>query len=544
MALELARDALDRGIEAAEVLGLDAADARSVARTIDERQGYPSDLYVLGLAGGTGVGKSSLLNAIAGAAVSEVGARRPTTRSAVALLPAGYEKEAAPLLDWLGGAAVRSWASEGTAAAIVDLPDLDSIESAHAARVDAILPRIDAVLWVTDPEKYDDAVFHDRYLLRWMPRLARQALVVNKVDRLTPADQQRVCDDLRQRLRREALPEVPVLGVSAHADIEPLRGWLREEASAKAVVTTRLQQGALDAVRGLASSAGIDAGTAPAPLVTPQVQLDATSVASEAILDLLGPRGLRAQTGEAVWAEASAAGGGPIPRVRMWLGRGSGMTATSADPAGYLRRWRERGSLDRAVTSVRQVLLTAAGTMPAGLRPGLLAAADQAALSEQLARGIDGAVGSPALTGEPPRSRIWPVVGLLQLVATAALLAGIIWLVVLLASGGATPTGSIDLPVLGPMPTPAVLIVGGLLTTFVLDRLLHRQARRLGGQWADSILEDVSQRVSAIVADDLAARLAPVDAARHGLWGAARDAERAAAHDGADHDAGAVGLRS
>ena len=138
---------------------------------------------------------------------------------------------------------------------------------------------------------------------------------------------------------------------------------------------------------------------------------------------------------------------------------------------------------------------------------------------------------------------MWPAVGLLQLVATAALLAGLIWLVVLLASGGATPTGSIDLPVLGPMPTPAVLIVGGLLTTFVLDRLLHRQARRLGDQWADSILEDVSQRVSAIVADDLAARLAPMDEARQGLWIALRDADRAAAHDDADRDAGAVGLR-
>ena len=73
--------ALERAIEAAQSLGLDVAEAQVVARTIAERQGYPSDLYVLGLAGGTGVGKSTLLNAIAGADISAAGARRPTTRS-------------------------------------------------------------------------------------------------------------------------------------------------------------------------------------------------------------------------------------------------------------------------------------------------------------------------------------------------------------------------------------------------------------------------------------------------------------------------------
>jgi hypothetical protein len=65
-----------------------------------------------------------------------------------------------------------------------------------------------------------------------------------------------------------------------------------------------------------------------------------------------------------------------------------------------------------------------------------------------------------------------------------------------------------------------VLIVGGLLATFLLDRLLHRQATRLGGRWADTIIEGVSERASAVVADDLTARLAPVDDAREGLWSA------------------------
>ena len=152
-------DALERAIVAAETLGLETAEARAVTRTIEERRGYPGELYVLGLAGGTGVGKSSLLNAIAGADVSPAGARRPTTTSPVALLPAGHETEAAPLIEWLGGAEVQTWAGDGSAVAIVDLPDLDSIEPAHAARVDAVLPKIDDVEIEINPADLETDVY-------------------------------------------------------------------------------------------------------------------------------------------------------------------------------------------------------------------------------------------------------------------------------------------------------------------------------------------------------------------------------------------------
>ncbi len=138
------------------------------------------------------------------------------------------------------------------------------------------------------------------------------------------------------------------------------------------------------------------------------------------------------------------------------------MTARRADPEGYLRRWRERGSLDRVVAPIRQVLLAAADGLPARLRPGVLATADPASIGKQLAQGIDSAVSSPAV-GDGPHSRLWPAIGLLQLLATGSLLVGTIWLVVLVGRGGSMPTASVDLPVLGPMPTPAVLIIGGLL---------------------------------------------------------------------------------
>ena len=42
-------------------------------------------------------------------------------------------------------------------------------------QLEQLLPRVDAVIWVTDPEKYADAVLHDDFLRAWMVRLDSQA---------------------------------------------------------------------------------------------------------------------------------------------------------------------------------------------------------------------------------------------------------------------------------------------------------------------------------------------------------------------------------
>jgi len=139
--------ALLRAIEAADVLGLPTNVARDVHADGAQRLGYPSDAYVLALVGGTGVGKSSLLNALAGAPVSPASPRRPTTSEPVAWVP-GAEREAlGSLLDWLGVSEVREHRADGLGSiAILDLPDMDSVVGAHRERVEALLPLVDAVV--------------------------------------------------------------------------------------------------------------------------------------------------------------------------------------------------------------------------------------------------------------------------------------------------------------------------------------------------------------------------------------------------------------
>jgi hypothetical protein len=510
--------ALSGAIEAADALGLDTTAARTVRATVTERGGYPDDLYVLALVGGTGVGKSSLLNAIAGANVSPAGARRPTTAAPVAWLPFNHREEAGPLLEWIGAPEVRTREGDGPAMAIVDLPDLDSVELSHAGLVDALLPRVDAVLWVTDPEKYDDAVLHDLYLRRWMPRLSHQAIVLNKTDRLSPEDARRVEVDLRERLAQAALPSVPVLPVSALGDLGALREWLGQAVSAKEVVGGRLRSGARDAVEALANSAGVGGAGPPDPLVTADARAEAISVTSLAILGVLDPDGLRGQATAATREAAGRRGSGPLGPLRSLVGQGAEVAGYRPDPVAYLRRWHERGALDGAVGAIRRLCVGGVAALPPGARPALARAVEPDELREHLAHGIDGVIGRPEMDLPRPTSQAWPLIGLARTAAIGALLVGVVWLVALWVTRGITPTPTVDVPVLGPMPTPAVLVLAGLFGWYLLGRLLHWHAGRLGRAWAEEWASLLHHHVSAFVAGEIDQLLGSLEAARGELW--------------------------
>jgi len=157
--------ALEGVVEAAEALGLDPGAARQTAERTRRRLGFPGTAFVLALAGGTGSGKSSVLNALAGTQVSPVGAVRPVTAEPVAWVPADQAGELRPLLEWVGVERVVTHRDRRfDDLCLIDLPDYDSVERAHRARVDEVLPKVDAVCWVLDPQKYNDRVLHEDYL--------------------------------------------------------------------------------------------------------------------------------------------------------------------------------------------------------------------------------------------------------------------------------------------------------------------------------------------------------------------------------------------
>ena len=226
-------DALNEGIAAARVLELEVSRAEAVAKEASERLGVAPDAYVVALVGGTGVGKSTILNAIGGGNVSPAGARRPTTGAPVAWVAESAAEEVQPLLDRLGVGRTQTHASEDLGRVVIlDLPDVDSLDGSHRSTVEAVLPKLDVVAWVTDPEKYADAVLHDDFLRDWLPRLDRQIVILNKADRLDTEARASVTRDLERVLVREVAsraqtaPVITTSAIDGEAGIAELRAWL------------------------------------------------------------------------------------------------------------------------------------------------------------------------------------------------------------------------------------------------------------------------------------------------------------------------------
>ncbi|GGR05392.1 GTPase [Streptomyces netropsis] len=201
------------------------AEAGRVLEEAEARQRHSLDLTVVALAGATGSGKSTLFNTLARAPLSEAGVRRPTTAAPVACT---WTDRADGLLDRLGIAPrarrlpSRPYDPGLSGLVLLDLPDHDSAAPGHREQVDRLLGLVDAVIWVVDPEKYADAVLHERYLRPLAGYAEVTFVVLNQVDRLSGDAADQVLDDLRRLLDEDGLalgehgePGAAVLALSA-----------------------------------------------------------------------------------------------------------------------------------------------------------------------------------------------------------------------------------------------------------------------------------------------------------------------------------------
>jgi energy-coupling factor transporter ATP-binding protein EcfA2 len=111
--------------------------------------------------GPTGAGKSTLFNTLAGRAASATGVLRPTTREAVVLV---HSDDRAALLEGtlagLDRERLRLVEDQaiGPGVALVDAPDLDSIEHANREMADHLIEAADLCLFVTTAGRYADLV--------------------------------------------------------------------------------------------------------------------------------------------------------------------------------------------------------------------------------------------------------------------------------------------------------------------------------------------------------------------------------------------------
>jgi GTP-binding protein EngB required for normal cell division len=136
---------------------------------------------VVGLLGGTGVGKSSIMNALAGLEITEMSHRRPHTDSILIYrhiktpLPVDLPMTDIPWSEYTHGAdSIRQ-------ILLCDLPDFDSLVEDHRKYVLDFLQYLDVLVWVISPEKYADGRFYE--FLRLVPKAHQNFyFVLNKVD--------------------------------------------------------------------------------------------------------------------------------------------------------------------------------------------------------------------------------------------------------------------------------------------------------------------------------------------------------------------------
>jgi len=485
---------------------LDGQTLAEAGRVLDEsaaRRRLSGQHTVVAIAGATGSGKSQLFNALAGVPISETGVRRPTTATPIAC---SWSDGAASLIERLGippRLRRRPLQNPETEAqlrglVLVDLPDHDSAAVQHREQVDRVLALVDAVIWVVDPEKYADAVLHERYLRPMAGHAEVMFVVLNQTDRLPGEATHQVLDDLRRLLDEDGIalgeygdPGATVLALSALTGdgVGELREALGQFVAERGAPARRI-------------SADLDAAAAELrPLYAARrrtgLSEEARDEFSARLADAVGASAA-GEAAERAWLRnANRACGTPWLRLWRWY-RDRSEPTTGRVPLPT--------QADEEVTArqrVEQAVRTLADRASTGLPAPWAQAVREAAVrgAHGLPEALDElAVRAGLPPGRPPRPGWWPLAVMAQVSMTLLQVVGGLWLLGQIVGFMAPNLG---VPVL----LMAAGIIGGPIVEWSCRMAARGPARRYGTDAERRLREAAAGCGRARVLDPVASEL-------------------------------------
>lgn len=469
---------------------IDEATLSRIRQLIDitsERSEIDPTWCVIGMLGGTGAGKSSLVNALSGGEVVTAGVRRPTTNEPCAVLPVGRAPR--ELLGWLGVArrveAPRALPGDTV---VIDMPDIDSIETGHADIAERLALRVDALVVVVNPQKYADARLHDEWLARLRSSHASVTVVLTHIDTVGAAEREAIERDLRRLLCERGMEDTTVLSVASTTGegMPALVKHLSKETERVSRQAARARQGLREAAVLIRDAVGID-GTVRG-IETDGMASDLCSAAA----DLAGAPIIA----EAVAASTMRAGrraGGWLPL--RWIARLGAdslrrlhLDEDSRVEGATTPTLPTRSPSDEAsfVNAVRREVGEHSSGRPPAWRARLVERALAGARDVPAAAHREVADNMRVATGAPAAARF---LGGLQMLAWVVCLVGAAWIG--LVHLGRAVLIDLQVPALGPVPTPTALVCVSLLVTVILAGINRGVSRWAADRRRRAVIRDL-----------------------------------------------------